>query len=198
MIETLAALIGRHVHYWASTAVAQHVRHDEVPFTARIVFVHPNGDVSVRGADHYGATFIDTHVSVLQAADVQASDLRHGHGRQDGYCTWPVITPPVHTPSQEPQAMHHHTISTPSSEPFGMQPLAAEQPREMTDSERRAALEVANVQQAAEDAKERRWQGGPFTAVRLCPENLTPCQHWCEQDKCNERGKRLLREQMPA
>lgn len=137
MNASLAALIGCNVHYWAPTTAQQHVRHDEVPFTARIVFVHQDGDVSVRGADHYGATFIDTHVTVRDAATVV--DLRHGGGGGVGLCTWPVIL----LPGAVPIPFTHSDQS---------------QPPVQTDAQRRGALEVAVVQQAAEDSKEQRFQ----------------------------------------
>lgn len=84
----LSAAIGRHVHYWMTAAVAQFVRHDRQPFHARIVFVHPDGSVTVRGADHYGASFIEAHIPVREAT----GDERHGTDNAEPFCTWPVRT----------------------------------------------------------------------------------------------------------
>lgn len=188
MIEVLAALIGRHVHYWAPQAPPQHVRHDEVPFHARIVFVHPDGDVSVRGADHYGATFIDTHVRVVSvdALNLEAFDageMRHGSPAlaRGGLCTWPVIVhASVSPPPQQPADPHVVTAAPAYSDPLASanvgtlicpedhmpcvracDPGGTCKSRSVTEGEKRAALELANIKQAAEDSKEQRWQPQP-------------------------------------
>jgi hypothetical protein len=79
--------IGRALHYWAQNAAPAFVRHDAQPFSARIVFVHNDGDVTVRMADHYGAEHIANHVKVKEAT----GEERHGHGAE-GFCTWPVVS----------------------------------------------------------------------------------------------------------
>jgi hypothetical protein len=84
----LEALIGRQLHYWGMLAMPQFVRHDAQPFTARICFVHPDGSVLVRFADHYGAVHVDTHVPIHDRSE----DDRHGKdGATSGYCTWPEV-----------------------------------------------------------------------------------------------------------
>jgi hypothetical protein len=79
--------VGRQVHYWMPVATPQFVRNDHQPFTAKVCFVHPDGDVTVCYHDHYGVTHIESHVPIC---DVR-SDTRHGHGDAQGaYCTWPL------------------------------------------------------------------------------------------------------------
>lgn len=77
--------IGRALHFWNKDAHPQRVRQDAQPFTARICFVHPDGSVTVRIADHYGASGIEAHVQVKEATGTE----RHGHGAES-FCTWPV------------------------------------------------------------------------------------------------------------
>src|SRR3954471_11768743 len=86
----LAAVVGRMVHYWGADTNPKRVRHDRQPFTATIVFVHPDGDVSVSGYTHYGEAFTEAHLTLYEAEGGERHGDDGGYAMRGAYCTWPV------------------------------------------------------------------------------------------------------------
>ena len=83
-----APTVGRAVHYWMNTTHEHHVRNDLQPFAAVIVYVHADGEVTVRAHDHYGSPFVESHVPLR----APTGDERHGgDGMKCNTCTWPLI-----------------------------------------------------------------------------------------------------------
>jgi hypothetical protein len=77
-----APVVGRRVHFWMEHARPQHVRDEEQPVLADIVFVHASGDVSVHGYDHYGSAFTEHAVPVKEPTG------KEKHGGERITCTW--------------------------------------------------------------------------------------------------------------
>lgn len=77
-----APVVGRRVHFWMAMAHVQHVRDEDQPFLADIVFVHPSGDVSVHGYDHHGSPFTQHQLVVREPTGKEC------HGDR-AMCTWP-------------------------------------------------------------------------------------------------------------
>lgn len=77
--------IGRKVWYWGDGDPV-HTRDLHQAFDAEIIFVEPDGDISIVYRDHYGSQYTLHQV----ALDCPTPGDRHGHFTKTsgGYCTW--------------------------------------------------------------------------------------------------------------
>lgn len=80
-MSSITPTIGRKVWLWHSDALQ--VRDDQQAFDAEVVFVHPNGGVSVVYRTHYGVQYFLPHVPLLDPTD----DDEHGNSKEP-YATW--------------------------------------------------------------------------------------------------------------